>query len=74
MTYTEEQLEAVQHVVERVAANWDGATTDKVDVELGHAVREAGVELDPEDVYALASAIEANHGTVTVSSVLTAAR
>ncbi|MDH2416475.1 hypothetical protein [Nocardioides sp. CER19] len=74
MTYTDEQLEAVQHVVERVAANWDAATTDKVDEELGHALQEAGVELDAEDVYTLASAIETNHGTVTASKVLTASR
>ena len=70
MTYTEEQLEAVQHAVERVAANWDGATTETVEDALGKALAESGVDVASSDVHALARAIEANHGNVTASSVL----
>lgn len=70
MAYTEEQLEAVQHVVERVGANWDGATTETIEAQLREAIGETDVALADGEIHALASAIEANHGTVAAASVL----
>lgn len=70
MTYTDEELEAIQHVVERVGANWDGTTTQTVEEKLRHALSQAGADIDQTDVKALAEAIESNHGTVDVSSVI----
>jgi len=69
-TYTAEQIEAVQHVVERVGANWDGATEGTVEQALRDALPEAGVELDDRDVVALADAIEEQRGTVSARAVL----
>jgi len=70
MTYTDEELEAIQHVVERVGANWDGATTETVEEKLRDALSEAGADIDQTDVATLAAAIESDHGTVDVSSVI----
>lgn len=70
MTYSSEELEAVQHVVERVGANWDGATTETVEERLRSALSEAGVDLQGADIKALAEAIESRHGTVDASAVL----
>lgn len=70
MTYTPEQLEAVQNAVDRVGANWDAATEGTVETELREALTEVGVELSDDDVRALAEAIDAQDGIVTVSSVL----
>jgi len=70
MAYTDEELEVVQHVVERVGANWDGATTETVEEKLRDALSEAGAHIDQADVTALAAAIESDHGTVDVSSII----
>ncbi|MEX0428723.1 hypothetical protein AB3X52_13925 [Nocardioides sp. DS6] len=68
--YTAEQIEAVQHVVERVGANWDAATEGTVEEALRAALPEAGVEVDDGDVVALAHAIEEQRGTVSAAEVL----
>lgn len=68
--YSPEQLEAVQHAVERVGANWDGADDTTVKAELYKALDEAEVDLEGEDVAALAEAIEASDGVVSVQAVL----
>lgn len=70
MTYTDEELEVIQHVVERVGANWDGATIETVEEKLRDALNEADAHVDQTDVKALAAAIESNQGTVDVSSII----
>lgn len=70
MTYTPEQLEAVQNAVDRVGANWDAASEDTVEAKLLEALSEVEVELPEEDLHALAEAIDAQDGIVKVSSVL----
>lgn len=69
-TYTPEQIEVVQHVVERVGANWDAATEGTVEDALRKALGETDVRLRDGDVVALAEAIEAERGTVAVGDVL----
>jgi len=68
--YNEEQIEAVQHAVERVAANWDGATEGVVEMELRKAVHETQVPLREPEIASLARAIERNEGTVSAGAVL----
>jgi hypothetical protein len=70
MTYSSEQLEALQNAVDRVGAYWDGATEDTVEVKLREALSEVGVDVPDDDATKLADAIESEHGTVDVSSVL----
>lgn len=70
MTYTPEQLEAVQNAVDRVGANWDAATEDTVEARLRQALEGVGVDLPDEDVRAVAEAIDAHGGRVTVASLL----
>lgn len=69
-TYSAEQIEAVQHVVERVGANWDAATEGTVEQALRKALGEAGVPLEDDAVVALAEAIEDQRGTVSAAEVL----
>jgi len=69
-TYTAEEIEAVQHVVERVGANWDAATESTVEDALRKALGDAGVEVEDGDVVALANAIEDQRGTVSAAQVL----
>jgi len=66
----DEEKEAVQLVVDRVAAYQDGAPESTVEAELRSGLEETGVSLDDEDVVKLASAIESQHGSVSVASVL----
>lgn len=70
MTYTSEQLEAVQNAVDRVGANWDAATEETVEAKLRQALAGVGVDLPEGDVRAVAEAIDANDGRVEVASVL----
>lgn len=67
---TTEKIEAVQAVVDRVAAYQDGAPEGTVEQELRSGLGEAGVTLDDSDISSLASAIEANDGNVDAASVL----
>ena len=65
-----EKLEAVQAVVDRVSSWQDGATEGTVENELRKGATEVGVDLSDDDVTRLAEAIEARHGAVQASEVL----
>lgn len=69
-TYEKEALEAIQAVVDRVAAYQDGATERTVEAELREGFDEAGVEVAPDDVDALASAINEESGDVSAAAVI----
>ena len=69
-TYTGDQLEAVQNVVDRVTSWQDGATEGTVATELRKGLDEAGVTLGDEEVTELASAIEDRHGAIDAAEVL----
>lgn len=60
MTYTSEQLEAVQAVVDRVSSYQETAPEGTVVAQLREGLPETGVELSDEDVTKLAGAIEAH--------------
>lgn len=63
-------IEAIQVVVDRVSSYQDGATESTVEDELRRGFDEVGIEVAPDDVGALARAIEQNDGDVTASDVL----
>ena len=66
-----DKLEAIQNVVDRVSSYQDGAPEGTVESELHNGLDEAGIDLEDQQVGALASAIEDNAGEVTVGDVLT---
>ena len=68
--YESEQIEAIQNVVDRVAAYQDGATEVVVLEELRKGFDEVAVEVAPEHVDALAKAIYDDDGDVSVAEVL----
>ena len=65
-----ENLEAVQNVVDRVSAYQESAPEGTVEKELRGGLDEAGVTLDDADVTRLVEAIEADAGAVDAQSVL----
>jgi hypothetical protein len=65
-----EELEAIQAVVDRVTSYQDGATEGTVEKELREGFAEAGVNVTDEDVRTLADAIESEHGAVSAADVL----
>jgi len=65
-----DKLEAVQAVVDRVTSWQDGATEGTVEDELRKGATEVGVDLSDDDITKLADAIEARHGAVQASEVL----
>lgn len=65
-----EKLEAIQAVVERVSSYQDGAPEGTVEDELRNGLSEAGVELDNAKIKRLAEAIETEHGSVSAEQVL----
>ena len=67
---TDEKKEAIQAVVDRVSSWQDGATQGTVEKELRDGFSEAGVEVSEEDTRKLADAIQAEHGAVDASTVL----
>jgi hypothetical protein len=67
---TDEKMEAIQAVVDRVTSWQDGATESTVESELRRGLGEAGVEVPDEDVTKLAAAIEDEHGAVSAAEVL----
>lgn len=67
---TDEKLEAVQAVVDRVTSWQDGAPEGTVAEELRKGFGEAGVDVPEEDVTKLADAIESEHGAVSAAEVL----
>ena len=69
---TEEKMETIQAVVDRVTSWQDGATEGTVEHELRDGFAEAGVDVPDGDVRKLADAIQDEHGTVSAQEVLTA--
>ena len=67
---TDEKLEAIQAVVDRVTSWQDGATEGTVDVELRRGLDEVGVDVPDDDVTKLTQAIEEKHGAVSAAEVL----
>ncbi len=65
-----DEIEAIQIVVDRVGGYQDGAPEGTVRSELARGVADAGLELSDDEVSKLASAIEEEHGTVDVVTVL----
>ena len=65
-----DRLEAVQNVVDRVTSYQDGATEGTVAEELRRGFAEAGVEVQDDEVARLADAIESAEGAVDAASVL----
>lgn len=59
-TYTSDQLEAVQNVVDRVSSYQETAPEGTVLEQLREGLVGIGVELTEQDVVALADAIEAH--------------
>jgi len=68
--YESEQIEAIQNVVDRVAAYQDGATEVVVVEELRKGFDEVAVEVQPDDVTRIADAIESEDGDVSVQELL----
>lgn len=67
---TDERLEAIQVVVDRVTSWQDGATEGTVADELRRGADEVGVDLSEDEVRQLADAIEDRHGAVSAAEVL----
>lgn len=69
---TDEKMEAIQAVVDRVSSWQDGATEGTVETELRDGFTETGVDVTDEDVRRLADAIADRHGAVSAREVLQA--
>ncbi len=67
---SEEKLQAIQVVVDRVTSWQDGAEEGTVEAELRKGFGEVGVEVDDATVTRLAEAIESRHGAVSAREVL----
>jgi hypothetical protein len=67
---TDERLEAIQAVVDRVTSWQDGATEGTVADELRRGADEVGVELSEDEVTRLADVIEDRHAAVSAAEVL----
>ena len=65
-----EEMDAIQAVVDRVTSWQDGATEGTVEKELRDGFGEVGVEVADHDVKKLAGAIEDEHGAVRAADVL----
>lgn len=69
---TDEKMQAIQAVVDRVTSWQDGAAEGTVESELRDGFGEAGVDVSDEDVRKRADAIQDEHGTVSAQEVLSA--
>jgi hypothetical protein len=69
---SDEKMEAIQAVVDRVTSWQDGATEGTVESELRDGFGEAGVDVPDDDVRKLADAIQGEHGAVSAQEVLSA--
>ena len=67
---TDEKMEAIQAVVDRVTSWQDGATEGTVETELRKGFSEAGVDVSDDDIAKLADAIEDEHGAIKAAEVL----
>lgn len=70
LVMTDEKIEAIQNVVDRVTSWQDGAPEGTVEAELRKGFGEAGVEVSEDDTRKLADAIESEHGAVSAERVL----
>ena len=70
MTHSDEKIQAVQAVVDRVSSYQESAPEGFVEKELRSGLDAAGVELDASQVTQLAEAIEAAGGQVSAADVL----
>jgi hypothetical protein len=69
---SDEKMEAIQAVVDRVTSWQDGAPEGTVEAELRDGFGEAGVDVSDDDVQKLADAIQGEHGAVSAQEVLSA--
>lgn len=69
---TDEKMQAIQAVVDRVTSWQDGAPEGTVEGELRDGFAEAGVDVADDDVRKLADAIQDEHGAVSAQEVLSA--
>ena len=69
---SDEKMEAIQAVVDRVTSWQDGAPEGTVEGELRDGFAEAGVDVSDDDVRRLADAIQDEHGAVSAQQVLSA--
>jgi len=67
---SDEKMEAIQAVVDRVTSWQDGATEGTVEAELRKGFGEAGVDVSDDDTHRLADAIESEHGSISAEQVL----
>jgi hypothetical protein len=67
---SDERIEAIQGVVDRVSSYQDGAPEGTVEKELRDGFTEAGVDVSDDEVTRLADAIEAEHGAVSAADLL----
>jgi hypothetical protein len=65
-----EKMEAIQAVVDRVTSWQDGATEGTVQAELRSGFEQAGVDVPDDQVKRLADAIESRHGAIDAEQVL----
>ena len=68
--HSNEEIEAIQIVVDRVGGYQDGAPEGTVRSELARGLAEADLELSDDEISRLASAIEDEHGPVDAAGVL----
>jgi NAD(P)-dependent dehydrogenase (short-subunit alcohol dehydrogenase family) len=69
-SYSSEELEAIQSVVDRVTSWQDGATESTVATELRSGFDEAGIDLPESEIDKLADAIQDEHGSIDAVAVL----
>ncbi|MEJ7831454.1 MAG: hypothetical protein WKF79_00930 [Nocardioides sp.] len=69
-SYDDDTLTAIQAVLDRISSYQDGAPEGTVEEELRAGFDEAGVDVADGDVTKLAGAIEAEHGSVQATDVL----
>ena len=68
--YESDQLEAIQGVVDRVAAYQDGAPDGTVEDELRKGFDEAGVDVSADDLEKIATAINEQDGDISAAAAL----
>jgi hypothetical protein len=69
-TPNQDQLKAIQNVVDRVAGYQDGAPASTVAEELRKGFAEAGVDVSDDQVDRLATAIDDADGDVSAEQIL----
>lgn len=67
---SEEKIQAVQAVVDRMTSYQDGAPEGTVEKELREALDETDVTLSDDQIASLVASIEDGEGTVSVSEIL----